>query len=310
MYNVLITSEYFGKFSGEAKKRLLQNGFNVMDNPYGHKFLTPEEIIPYAGNADALICDLEKITKEVIDSAPNLRIISRRGVGVDSVDVAYAKSKKIEVARTLGVVEPPVAELVMAYILEFSRKINALNANMHQGLWERCQCHSVDGKTLGIVGMGKIAYEVAKRANSFGMDIIYTDLDRNERAETEFGAKKVPVEELLAVSDFVSVHLPLTEATQNFMDYEKLCRMKKDAYFMNAARGGVVRSLDLKRVLAEEKIAGAAIDVYDKEPETNSLFRGMKNVILTPHVGTFTQEIFIKMDILAAENIIHYFSEK
>ena len=133
---------------------------------------------------------MEKITKKVIDSAPNLKIISRRGVGTDSVDVAYAEKKNIAVARTLGVVEPPVAELVMAYILEFSRRISVLNQSMHAGRWERCQCYSVNGKTLGIVGMGKIAYEVARRAHSFGMHILYTDTVRNDRAEAEFGAQQ------------------------------------------------------------------------------------------------------------------------
>ncbi len=309
MYNVLITSEYFGKFSNEAKQLLEENGFSVTDNPYGHKFLTPEEIIPYAKCADAFICDLEKITKEVIDSAPNLKIISRRGVGTDSVDVAYAKKKGITVARTLGVVEPPVAELVMAYILEFSRNISVLNHNMHQGRWQRCKCHSVDGKTLGIVGMGKIAYEVAKRAKSFGMDILYTDTVRNERAEAEFGAQQKPVCELLEQSDFVTLHLPLNCETANFMDYEKLCFMKQSAYLINAARGGVVNTADLKRALDENKISGAAIDVFEKEPETNSPFQDLENVILTPHVGTFTEEIFIKMDIAAAENIISFFKK-
>lgn len=309
MYNVLITSEYFGKFSGEAKQLLLANGFSVTDNPYGHKFLTPEEIIPYAKHADALICDLEKITKEVIDSAPNLKIISRRGVGTDSVDVAYAEKKNIAVARTLGVVEPPVAELVMAYILEFSRRISVLNQSMHAGRWERCQCHSVNGKTLGIVGMGKIAYEVARRAHSFGMHILYTDTVRNERAEAEFGAQQKPVGELLEESDFVTLHLPLTENTANYMDYGKLCKMKQSAYLINAARGGVVNCADLKRALCENKLSGAAIDVFEKEPETNSSFRGMENVILTPHVGTFTEEIFVKMDVAAAENIISFFQK-
>ena len=251
-----------------------------------------------------MICDLEKITKEVIDSAPNLKVISRRGVGVDSVDVAYAEKKGIAVARTLGVVEPPVAELVMTYILEFSRKVHILNQNMHAGRWERCTCHSVNGKTLGIAGMGKIAYETARRAHSFGMRILYTDVVPNEQAEKEFGAQRKPIEEMLSQSDFVTLHLPLTEETANFMNYEKLCMMKQDAYLINTARGGVVCCEDLKRALTERKLAGAAIDVYDKEPETNSVLRGMDNVILTPHVGTFTQEIFIKMDVVAAENII------
>lgn len=310
MYNVLITSEYFGKFSDEGKKVLLDNGLRVTDNPYGHKFLSSEEVIRHAADADAMICDLEKITREVIDAAPKLKIISRRGVGVDSVDVAYAAEKGVEVARTLGVVEPPVAELVMAYILDFSRRVRVLNDNMHIGRWERCTCHSVDGKTLGIVGMGKIAYEVAKRAHSFGMKLVYTDTAENRRAEAEFGAVRMPVEELLGCSDFVSLHLPLTDQTRCFIDYGKLCRMKKSGCLINAARGAVVCEADLARALDEGLLAGAAIDVYDREPETDSIFRGRDNVILTPHVGTFTQEIFIKMDVEAARNIVKFFERK
>src|SRR5690554_3794808 len=137
MAKVLITSEFFGKFEHTAKEFLLAAGHTVIDNPYGHKFLSSNDIIPYAAEADAFICDLEKITKEVIDSAPKLKIIARRGVGVDNVDCAYAQKKGIEVARTLGLVEAPVAELVMSYILHFSRKVAVMNNDMHQGLWEK-----------------------------------------------------------------------------------------------------------------------------------------------------------------------------
>ena len=210
MSDILITSEYFGKFSPEARELLCKAGHHVIDNPYGHKALTPEEILPYAAKADAMICDLENINKDVIDAAKKLKIISRRGVGVDSVDVAYAAEKNITIARTLGVVEPPVAELVMAYILDFSRRVGVLNAHMHDGRWERCECHSVYGKTLGIVGMGKIAYETARRAHAFGMNVLYYDAVSNEKAEKAFGAQRKSLDEVLAKADFVTVHLPLT----------------------------------------------------------------------------------------------------
>ena len=167
MAKVLITSEFFGRFDPTARKLLCDAGHIVVDNPYGHKFLSPEEIIPYAGDADAFICDLERITQEVIDAAPNLKIIARRGIGIDSVDHRYAATKGIEVARTLGLVEAPVAEVVFAYILHFSRNISQMNSYMHKGTWEKILSSSVDGKILGIVGLGNIGLEVAKRAAAF-----------------------------------------------------------------------------------------------------------------------------------------------
>jgi phosphoglycerate dehydrogenase-like enzyme len=304
---VVITSEFFGKFDDAARKMLVDAGHTVIDNPYGHKFLSPEEIIPYARDADAFICDLEKITKEVIDSAPKLKIISRRGVGIDNVDCGYAESKGIEVSRTLGIVEAPVAELVMAYILNFSRNVCQMNAMMHQGLWKKLMSLSVEGKTLGIAGMGNIGTQVAKRATAFGMKILYFSRSRNEAAEKEYGAKKVSFDELLSESDFISVNMALTEETRGLFDYAAFCKMKPGAYFINTARGAIINERDLKKALDEKRISGAAIDVFDVEPQTESIFMGRDNVILTPHIGSFTREVFIKMDIAAAENVIRRF---
>jgi len=306
---VLITSEYFGMFDDTARKMLTDAGHKVIDNPYGHKFLSPEEIIPHIKEADAIICDLEKITREVIDAAPNLKIISRRGVGIDNVDYRYAASKGIEVSRTLGLVEKPVAEVVMSYILLFSRKICQMNASMHEGRWEKLMSDSVEGKTLGIAGMGGIGTEVAKRAAAFGMNIIYYSRTRKEEAEKEYGAVKVSFDELLANSDFLSINMALTDETRGMFDYNAICRMKPRAYLINTARGPIVREQDLKKALDEKRISGAAIDVFDVEPQTDSIFRGMENVILTPHIGSFTREVFIEMDKAAARNVIRKLSE-
>ena len=307
MATVLITSEFFGKFDDAARKMLVNAGHKVIDNPYGHKFLSPEEIIPYARDSDAFICDLEKITKEVIDAAPKLKIISRRGVGVDNVDCRYADSKGIEVARTLGIVEAPVAELVMAYILHFSRNVSQMNTMMHQGIWQKLMSLSVEGETLGIAGMGNIGIQVAKRAAAFGMKILYYSRSRNEVAEKEYGAKKASFDELLSASDFISVNMALTEETRGLFDYTAFSKMKQSAYFINTARGAIINEQDLKKALDEKLISGAALDVFDIEPQTESIFKGMDNVILTPHIGSFTREVFIKMDIAAAENVIRRF---
>lgn len=309
MANILITSEYFCKFSSEARKMLIDAGHKVIDNPYGHSFLNPEQIIRHSGSANAFICDLEQINRSVIDASPELRIISRRGVGVDSVDVDYAKSKGITVARTTGVVEAPVAELVMGYILEFSRNISKLSSDMHHGIWEKTECHSIDKKTLGFIGMGKIAFEVARRARAFGMNIVYCDLVGNARCEQEFGAKKTSFDEVLRVSDFVTIHTPLTDETKGLFSYKTICKMKGDAVLINTARGAIIEEESLYRAIFENRIRGAALDVFTVEPKTDSILNTLPNVLLTPHTGTFTREIFIEMDILAAQNIINYFTD-
>ncbi len=304
MSKVLITSEFFGKFSGEAKALLLAAGLTVTDNPYGHAFLSPEQIIRHIGDADAIICDLEKITKEVIDAAPKLKIIARRGVGIDSVDWRYAETKGIETARTLGVVENPVAELVMGYILDFARNISVMSAAMHAGEWRRVPCHSVDGATLGLVGFGNIAQTVARRAAAMGMNIAYYDIVRNEQAERALNAVWLPLEELLSTADYVSLHTPLTDDTRHMLDARRLALMKPSACLINTARGAVVDTDALAAVLRAGRLHGAAVDVYDVEPDTNSPLRGIPGVILTPHVGTFTEEVFIRMDVAAAKHVI------
>lgn len=310
MAKILVTSEYFCKFCGKAKQMLLDAGHTVVDNPYGHTFLTPDKIIPHIGDADAIICDLEKINKDVLDAAKNLKIVARRGVGVDSVDVEECKRRNIEVARTVGLVEKPVAELVMAYILGFSRRISPLNADMHKGVWEKLEAHSLFGKTLGIVGLGNIAKEVVKRAKSFDMNVIYYDIFRNETKELEMGVMYAELDELLTVSDFVTLHVPLLDSTKNLIDRRNLKKMKKSAYLINTARGGILNESDVAEAVKNGYIAGAAIDVFEKEPMTDSPLKEVENVIITPHVATYTIETFIAMDERSAQNIIDYFNKE
>ncbi len=304
MADILITSEYFGKFSGKARETLLLAGHTVTDNPYGHKFLSPEEIIPHIGRAEALICDLERISAEVIDAAPRLKAVARRGVGLDSVDLAKCAQRGIAVMRTPGLVEAPVAELVLAYILQLSRRIAENDRRMHEGAWEKILGHSVAGKTLGILGLGNIGREVAVRAKSFGMELIYCDRSAATSAE---GAERVGFDELLKRSDFLTLHIPLTSETRNIIDYAQLKQMKPTACVINTARGGIINEAALARALGEKVIAGAAVDVFDVEPNTESPLRNLPGVILTPHIATFTVETFIAMDELCAKNLIEYF---
>lgn len=304
---IAITSEYFGMFSDEGEKILAYNGFEVIKNKY-NKFLNEDEVISIIGEAEGVICDLEGITKRVIDASPNLKIISRRGVGTDSVDVHYANEKDIVVARTLGVVEKPVAELVMSYLLTINRRVSCSNSEMKMGNWTKLLGNSLENKVLGIIGMGNIGREVARKAKAFDMKIVYASSRRDEMAD-KLGAEYVSFENLMACSDVISIHVPLSETTKGMINYESMKLMKKNPILINTARGPVVEELDLCKALDEGIVSFAAIDVFDVEPKTDSPLKAYNNVILTPHVGTFTKEVFINMDILAAKNIVYHFKQ-
>lgn len=303
---VAITSEFFGRFSDKAFKILEENGFEVIANKY-EKYLDKEkEIVSLTKDADAVICDLEHISKEVIDQSPNLKIIARRGVGTDSVAVNYAEEKGVKVARTLGVVEKPVAELVMAYILNVFRKIDDLNTSMHQGDWNKILAHSIDGQTIGIIGMGNIGKEITRKAKAFDMNVVYFDVNRQKEIEEDLNIEYLELDELYRTADVITLHVPLNAATENLIDYSAAQKMEKAPLLINTSRGPVVNNEDLKKALDEGLISYAAIDVFDEEPKTDSVLKECENVILTPHVGTFTEEIFIKMDVLAAQNVVDY----
>lgn len=303
---IAITSEFFGKFSDQGERILLENGFEVLPNPHD-RFLNEDEVISVIADADGVICDLESMSQKVIDASKNLKIISRRGVGTDSVDVAYAAEKDIEVARTLGVVEKPVAELVMSYLLTLNRKIIESNRDMKIGKWSKFIGNSLEGKVLGIIGMGNIGSELARKASAFDMKIVYTDSNRNAKVEEAFGAEFLSFEELMAQSDAISIHVPLLDSTKGMINYKTMQMMQKKPILINTARGPIVDEMDLCKGLEEGMISFAAIDVFDEEPKVDSPLKAYDNVILTPHNGTFTKEVFINMDILAVKNIVAYF---
>ena len=158
--------------------------------------------------------------------------------------------------------------------------------------------------------MGHIGYETARRAHAFGMNVVYSYMVANEAANKDFGAKRMTFEQVLASSDFVSLHVPLTDSTKNLINSASLAKMKRSAYIINTSRGGVINEQALCEALKNGVIAGAAVDVFEKEPETESKLRGLDNVLLTPHIGTFTEEIFIKMDVVAAQNVVKKLAQK
>ena len=237
-------------------------------------------------------------------AAGRLRVVSNFGVGFDNVDVALATRLGVRVCNTPGVLNDAVAELVMALILALARRLPEADRFVREGNWGRAPfalAHDITGKTLGLIGFGRIGRAVADRAVVFGMRVIYTDIRTAEAGPWE----RVTLDRLLAESDFVSPHVNLGEATRGLIGEDALVRMKPSAFLVNTSRGPVVETGALRKALMSGTIAGAALDVTDPEPpDADDPLLGLPNVIITPHVGTATVETRGRMGALAVTNLI------
>ncbi|MDO8527853.1 MAG: hydroxyacid dehydrogenase [Deltaproteobacteria bacterium] len=250
-----------------------------------------------------------KVTEEVIAAAKNLKLIVRAGVGLDNVDAEAARAKNIRVENTPHATTITVAEHTFALMLALVRHIPQAWNSLRQGEWDRktFQGSELKGKTLGILGLGRIGQEVAKRAKAFGMHVIANDNAVDSEVAEALEIEMHPFEKVVALSDILSIHLPLTPKTKNLFDADMLHKMKKGARLINAARGGIVDEKALAEALQEGHLAGAAIDVFEEEPpaKDNLLFK-LKNVIAVPHIGAATDEGQSRAGHEAARIIIEF----
>ena len=250
-----------------------------------------------------------KVDAEVLSRAARLKVIGRAGVGVDNIDVEEAERRGIKVLRTPEGPSVSVAELTVALMLCLARMIPYADRAMKEGRWVKGELMGVElrGKKLGIVGFGRIGYEVAKRAKAFEMEVLVYDvvLDKLMDRVREVGARGLSFEELLRESDFVSIHVPLTPQTRRMIGEEELKAMKPTAYLINTSRGGVVDEGALLRALKEGWIAGAALDVYEVEPPTNMELIRLPNVVCTPHIGAQTAEAQRRNSVLIANKLLN-----
>lgn len=303
---VVVTARNFSTDDKTALEMLQDAGFNVED--YSAEDIgsaTDEEYIrSLVLDADAVICGPEKISNKAIEESQNLKIVSRRGVGYDSIDVDFCKKNGVAVARALGTVEGSVAESVMAYILYFARRIDLQSESMNRGEWKRIMTPGAKNHTLGLIGFGGIGREIAKRAVPFGMDVLYYC----RHPKDEFGAHYAELDELLRESDYVSINVPLNESTVNMIDEKAIAKMKDGAILINTSRSKIVDTNALADALKSGKLSGAAIDVFDNEPCTDSPLVGLPNVVLTPHTAPFTKENFREMNNRAAKSVIEFFN--
>ncbi len=272
-----------------------------------------------ANRYDALLSILtDKIDETVLEAAGDqLKVVANYAVGFNNVDIEAAKKHKVTVTNTPGPeINESVAEHVIALMFGLAHRIvetdDFARANKYKGWGPQMFLGTdVNQKTLGIVGMGRIGMQVAHRMHDgFGMKVLYNNLTRNEEAEKKYGAKKVSLSQLLKQSDFVTLHVPLLDATHHLIGRKELAMMKKTAFLINTARGPVVDEKALIDALKKESIGGAGLDVYENEPRIPATLRKLKNVITTPHTASATVETRQAMSRRAAENIIAVLSGK
>jgi D-3-phosphoglycerate dehydrogenase len=282
-----------------------QAGWNVV-------LTTKETIHAELADADALIVrSATKVTPELMDKAPRLRVVGRAGVGVDNIDLDEATRRGVLVMSTPGGNAVSVAEHTFALLLALARQVPRLDKAMHEGKWEKGSAAGTEvrGKTLGLIGLGRIGSEVAVRAEAFDMKVLGYDPYISEAAARELQVELVPLERLLAESDFVSLHTAVSPATQNLINATTLAQMKTGARLVNAARGELIDEAALAEALKSGKLAGAALDVFVEEPPKTQTLVGLPNVIATPHVAGSTAEAQEEVGTQVAVQVRDYLAE-
>lgn len=273
--------------------------------------MSREEILRLLPEYDVLLSIFHShdlVDKEIIDAGSKLKLISNYGVGYNNIDVQYAREKGIAVTNTPHSVNNPTAELAMALMLSAARRVSECNLRIRkekESMWGTMKNlgFSLDGKTLGIIGMGNIGRNVARKAEAFGMNVIYY----NRRTEVA-GYQRTDLETLLRISDFITLHTPLTAETRHLIDIREFSLMKPTAILVNTARGAVINEKALVEALRSHVIAGAALDVFEDEPHITEALYGFDNVVLTPHIGTGTIDTRIAMAEEALTNIRNFFN--
>lgn len=272
--------------------------------------ITPEELVNVIKDFDAIVVrSRTKVTREVIEAAPKLKIIARAGVGVDNVDVQAATERGIMVINAPESTSITVAEHAMGLMLSMARKISIADKSVKEGKWEKSRFMGMElnNKTLGIVGMGRIGSQVVIRAKSFNMDIMVYDPYISEEAAAELGVTVVDLETVLKESDVITIHVPLTPETKHSISHKEFEMMKDTAFIINCARGGIIDEDALYDALSNDKIGGAALDVFENEPPEGSPLLGLDNIVVTPHIGASTAEAQRDAALIVANEIITVF---
>ncbi|MCL5073689.1 MAG: C-terminal binding protein, partial [Actinobacteria bacterium] len=296
---------YFEYPDVEIEKKLFKDaGFEVFDFRHDKEV----DISGMAEEMDALLVQYVQVNRKVIDRLKNCKIIVRYGIGYDNIDANYAADKGIVVCNVPDYSIDEVADHTISLILALSRGLNKLDRSIREGKFgfENAKpLYRIKGKTLGIIGFGRISRLIVKKVRGFDFNVIVYDPYVDDKTMNILGAEKTGLEEIFARSDFIAVNCPLTDNTKHLVNEQRLKKMKKTAYLINTARGSIVDEKALINALKESLIAGAGLDVFEQEPLSNdNPLLKMENVILTPHCGWYTEDSIIDLKIKAAQEII------
>ena len=266
--------------------------------------IPPNELAEFYKDAEGIIVGLEAITSELLDKLPNLKVIAKYGVGLDNIDVDACKHRNIKIGWTGGINKTSVAEMTLGFMLSLCRNLFITSNQLKEGSWNKNGGSQLTGKTVGIIGMGNIGRELVKILRPFECKVLANDI--LELADLKNHIFFTDKNTIYAEADFISIHTPLNKETCDLIDLGALKKMKKTAFLINTARGGIVNQDDLKDALKNGIIAGAALDVYDSEPPKDLELLQLPNLICTPHTGGNANEAVIAMGMSAIEHLNQY----
>jgi len=267
-----------------------------------------EALVQYLDGADGAVVGLEPVTGEVLAALPNLRIVSKYGVGLDNIDEDACRARGVAVGWTGGVNALGVAEMTVCFLAGLSRNVLQSGVRLSAGEWEQSGGRQLSGRTVGVIGVGHVGKEVVRLLAPYGCRIMANDIVEQAGYFAENGLIAASKEEIRAEADFVTIHTPLTPETRGMVDEAFLAAMKPAAYLVNTARGGIVDQAALERALTEGAIAGAALDVFEEEPCGDLEFLSLPNLFSTPHIGGSAEESILAMGRSAIQHLSSYFN--
>ena len=304
MCKVLITTVPFGDKDRTPLDQLEKNKISYLINPLGKK-LTEDELCSLVGDCEVIVAGTEPITDKVMSKARNLKMISRVGIGLDSVDLMAAERRGVVVSYTPDAPAPAVAEITIGLMYSLLRHTHESNIQLHQGKWNRFFGKRIVNCTIGLIGMGRIGTMTYNHLKALGVtNILCNDIRENPVKGITYVSKN----EIYEKSDIISLHVPLTGETKNMISEKEINNMKSDVYLINTARGGIINEKDLANALKDQKISGAAIDVFEKEPYSGELTQ-YDTCILTSHMGSMSIDCRTKMEIEATNEAVHFLLE-
>ena len=301
---VLITTVPFGEADPKPLESLAEAGIGYTLNPF-HRKLREQELSELIGDCTVLIAGTEPITERVMDRAPNLRLISRVGIGLDNVDLLAARQRGIQVCYTPDAPSAAVAELTVGLMLSLLRSIPNADRSLRRGVWHRYMGRRLAECTVGVIGVGRVGHKLIRCLSGFRPTILANDIQPDFEAQDLKHVRWTNKDSIYAHADIITVHVPLTGLTWNLISKQEIDLMKPTALLINTSRGGVVNEEDLASALESKRISGAALDVFEEEPYSGRL-AALENCVLTCHMGSMTLDCRARMELEAAEEAIRY----